>query len=158
MRGDYPNALSAAQRAVAASPNLASAYSNLAIVLIYSGRHRDGLTALDTCFTLNPRVPDSASHLNHRAAALYFCREYDAAIQTIKNVMHFYPGYPHPYRWRAASLGQLGRIDEAREALEKAVTIAPAVFDLYVRQRAPWLRPEDHTHMLDGLRKAGWEG
>jgi adenylate cyclase len=156
MRGDYPNALAAAQRAVVASPNLAGAYSNLAIVLIYSGRHRDGLTALDTCFRLNPRVPDSASHLNHRAAALYFCREYDAALETIKNVMHFYPDYPHPYRWCAASLGQLGRIDEARPALEQAVTIAPAVFDLYVRQRAPWLRPEDHAHMLDGLRKAGW--
>jgi hypothetical protein len=29
---------------------------------------------------------------------------------------------------------------------------------LYVRQRVPWRRLEDHAHMLDGLRKAGWEG
>jgi len=158
LRGDYGNALAEAERAVAASPNLAGAYSNLAIVLIYSGRHRDGLTALDTCFRLNPRVPDSASHLNHRAAALYFCREYCAALEPTKNVIHFYPGYPHAYRWLAATLGQLGRMDEAGEALEKAVTIAPASFDLYVRQRAPWLRSEDHAHMLEGLRKAGWKG
>jgi adenylate cyclase len=156
LRGDYRNALAEAERAVAASPNLAGAYSNLAIVLIYSGRHRDGLIALDTCFRLNPRVPDSASHLNHRAAALYFCREYCAALEPTKNVIHFYPDYPHPYRWLAATLGQLGRIDEAGEALEKTVTIAPAMFDLYVRQRPPWFRPEDHTHMLEGLRKAGW--
>jgi adenylate cyclase len=158
LRGDYGNALAEAERAVAASPNLAGAYSNLAIVLIYSGRHRDGLTALDTCFRLNPRVPDSASHLNHRAAALYFCREYCAALEPTKNVIHFYPGYPHAHRWLAATLGQLGRMDEAGEALEKAVTVAPASFDLYVRQRAPWLRPEDHAHMLEGLRKAGWNG
>jgi adenylate cyclase len=27
-----------------------------------------------------------------------------------------------------------------------------------VRNRVPWMQPEDYAHMLDGLRKAGWEG
>jgi adenylate cyclase len=27
---------------------------------------------------------------------------------------------------------------------------------MYVRRRVPWQRPEDHAHMLEGLRKAGW--
>jgi len=57
----------------------------------------------------------------------------------------------------AAALGQTGRREEAREALEKARTISPASFDLYVRRRVPWHRPEDHAHMLDGLKKAGWK-
>jgi adenylate cyclase len=52
-------------------------------------------------------------------------------------------------------LGQLGQIDEAGQALEKAIAIAPAAFDLYVRERAPWRRPEDHARMIEGLRKAG---
>ena len=26
------------------------------------------------------------------------------------------------------------------------------------RQRPPWMRPEDHAHMLEGLRKASWGG
>jgi adenylate cyclase len=68
------------------------------------------------------------------------------------------PNVPQPYRWLAAALGQLGRTAEAKEALEKAIEIAPASFDMYVRKRVPWHRPEDHAHMLDGLRKAGWEG
>jgi hypothetical protein len=25
-------------------------------------------------------------------------------------------------------------------------------------QRPPWMRPEDHARMLEGLRKASWEG
>ena len=49
-----------------------------------------------------------------------------------------------------------------KEALEKAITIAPAQFDGFVRgyvlERHPGLRPEDHAHMLEGLRKAGWVG
>jgi adenylate cyclase len=27
---------------------------------------------------------------------------------------------------------------------------------MYVPNRVPWMRPEDHAHMVDGLRKAGW--
>jgi adenylate cyclase len=66
--------------------------------------------------------------------------------------------FPNTYRWLAAALGQLARSEEAREALEKASAIAPASFDFYVRQPAPRMRPEDHAHMLEGLRKAGWRG
>jgi adenylate cyclase len=117
-----------------------------------------GLTALETCRRLDPRVPDSASHLHHRLVALYLCREYEGALETAKHVTRLYPEYPHPYCWLAAALGQTGQIAEAREALEKAIAIAPAVFDLYVRHRVPWVRPQDHAHMLEGLWKAGWEG
>ena len=53
-------------------------------------------------------------------------------------------------------LGQTGRIEEAKKALEKAIAIAPAAFDMYVRRRVPWTRAEDHAHMLKGLRKGGW--
>jgi hypothetical protein len=28
---------------------------------------------------------------------------------------------------------------------------------MYVRKKAPFWTPETYTHMLDGLRKAGWE-
>jgi adenylate cyclase len=55
----------------------------------------------------------------------------------------------------AAALGQLERIDEAKQALEKAIASAPAAFQFYVCKRPPWMLPEDHAHMLDGLRKAG---
>ena len=48
-----------------------------------------------------------------------------------------------------------GRIEEAHAALKKAIAIAPTSFDFYVRQRAPWHRPEDYAHTLEGLRKAG---
>ena len=28
----------------------------------------------------------------------------------------------------------------------------------FVRQRVPWMRQVDYDHMLEGLRKAGWQG
>jgi adenylate cyclase len=66
--------------------------------------------------------------------------------------------FPNAYRWLAAALGQLGRSAEAKEALEKAMVVGPVSFDMYVRQRVPWHRPEDYAHTLEGLRKVGWQG
>jgi adenylate cyclase len=68
------------------------------------------------------------------------------------------PDHPWPYRWLAAALGQLGRTTEAREVLDRAIAVAPDAFNLYVRQRVPRMRQVDYDHMLEGLRKAGWQG
>jgi adenylate cyclase len=92
--------------------------------------------------------------LNQIALGLYFQREYEAANRSIRS----YPDYPNTHRWLAVALGQLGRIGEAKDALEKAIAIAPAAFEMYVSGRVPWIRLEDHAHMLEGLRKAGWVG
>jgi adenylate cyclase len=92
------------------------------------------------------------------AIGFYFCHDYEAAIEAAKRTIRAYPEFPNTYRWLAAALGQSGRIEEAKESLEKAIALAPAAFDMYVRRRVPWQRPEDYAHMLEGLRKAGWEG
>jgi adenylate cyclase len=42
--------------------------------------------------------------------------------------------------------------------LRNAQEVSPVAFDFYVRGRPPWIKPEDHAHMLEGLRKAGWQG
>jgi adenylate cyclase len=157
-RGDYDGARAEVERALAISPNLASAHGILGGTLIFSGHPRQGLVSLERGIRLDPRDPRSGVSVNQVVLALYFCREYDAAIEAAKRVISSYPDHPLVYRWLAAALGQVGRIDEAREALAKAIAIAPASFDLYVRQRVPWHRPEDHAHTVEGLRKAGWQG
>jgi adenylate cyclase len=92
----------------------------------------------------------------HVASALYFSRKYEAAVEAAKRTIRSYPDFPLTYRWLAAALAQAGRIHEAKEALDKAIAIAPASFEMSVRRRAPWMRPEDQAHILEGLRKAGW--
>jgi adenylate cyclase len=97
-------------------------------------------------------------NLLNLAISFYLYREYDGAIEAANRVIRAHPDYPQTYHWLAAALGQTGRTAEAKEALEKAIAVGPAVFDVFVRRRVPWHRPEDHAHMLEGLRKAGWEG
>jgi adenylate cyclase len=139
---------------LATAPNLAYAHHELGATLIFSGRPKEGLAALGRSIRLDPRAPESANRLNQLALGFYFCREYAAAVEAAKRAIRAYPDYPNYYRWLAAALRQLGRIEEAKEALKMAIAIAPASFDMYVRGRAPWMRPEDVAHMLEGVMEA----
>jgi adenylate cyclase len=154
-RGDYEGALAEAERALATSPNLASAHHMLGATLIHSGRPKEGLVAVDKSIRLDPRGQQSADRLSQMVMGSYLCHDYEAAIAAAKRAIREHPEYPSTYRWLAAALGQFGWIEEAKEALEKAIAVAPAAFEMYVRQRVPWHRPEDYAHMLEGLRKAG---
>jgi adenylate cyclase len=158
MRGDLDGALAEAQRALAISHNLACGHGELGTTLIYSGRAREGLAALQTNVRLDPRDPFLAWRLNWMAVGFYYCREYEASVEAAKRAIGAYPDLPMPYRWLAAALGQIGRTDEARAALAQAIAIKPASFEMFVLRRVPWHRPEDYAHMLEGLHKAGWEG
>jgi adenylate cyclase len=157
-RGDHQGARAEAERALAMCPNLASAHGALGVALAYSARPREGLAALETCIRLDPRQPNLSGRLSQAATAFYFCSEYAAAVEAAKRAIQSFPDRSVNYRWLAAALGQLGRSEEAKEALERAIGVEPGSFDMSVRHRAPWLRPEDHAHMLEGLRKAGWQG
>jgi hypothetical protein len=65
-----------------------------------------------------------------------------------RRLIRSYPDVPNAYRWIAASLGQLGRTGEATPALAAAITVSA------IRSRCPGCAPQDHAHMLEGLRQA----
>jgi len=157
-RGELEGALMEIDHALAISPNLAVAHAQHGATLIFIGRPKEGLRAIETSIRLDPRDPFSAIRLLHIACGLYFSGEYEATVEAAKRLSRSYPNFPMIHRWSAAALGQLGRKAEAKEALNKAIHLAPAAFKMYVRNRVPWFRSEDHLHLVEGLRKAGWEG
>jgi adenylate cyclase len=151
-RGDHRGAWAEADRAVVLSPNLASGYFQRGTALIYSGRPQEGLKDLQTSLRLEPRGSNLAINLHHVAVGLYFSRAHDNAVDAAQYLVRSFPEYPPSYRWLAAAFGQLGCVEGAKEAVEKAMAMTSPPF---VRERAAWYRPEDHAHLLEGLRKAG---
>jgi hypothetical protein len=69
---------------MAISPNFADAHGALGVVLACSGRPKEGLAALKTCIRLDPRAPSLVYRLSQIAQALYYCREYAAAIEAAR--------------------------------------------------------------------------
>jgi len=151
----YEHAVSAAQRALELSPNLARGHANLGCALLFSGHAKDGVGALKKSIRFDPYEPMLPSRMMLLAIAYYFMRDYEDAVKAAREAIYISPSYPLPYRWLAAALGQLGRTVEARRALDDAIAVSPGVFERYVARRVRWHRPEDHAHMVDGLLKAG---
>ena len=143
--------------ALASNPNSHSANGIKGLFLVFNGQPAEGREALLMALRLNPHDVRSATYLTQIATAHYFERNYTSAVAAAKRAVARHVLYPQSYRWMAAALGQLGRFDEAREALRQAMDVSPAQFDLHVRGRPVWYGPDDYEHMLDGLRKAGWD-
>ena len=65
---------------------------------------------------------------------------------------------PWSYAILASGLGHLGRRAEAERAIEACERLRPgriaAEFQMPPTQ---YRNPADHLHILDGLRKAGWQ-
>jgi adenylate cyclase len=134
------------------------AHAVMGSALLFSGQPSRGRDLLLTALRLNPRDPVNAVVLNMIAWSYYYERDYAKSLEAARRVVSRFPNRPSAYRCVAASFGQLDRVDEAHDALQRAIEVSPQSFDLYVQNAPPWFRPEDHEHMLDGLRKAGWQG
>lgn len=124
-RGDYKGARAEAERALKLGPNLARAHHALAHTLIFGGQPKDGLAAVESCIRFGPQDPAMPQLLNMMEVSLYFSGEYDAVVEVGTQTTRSFPDYPTPYRWLAAALGQTGRIEEARDTLERAIGLFP---------------------------------
>jgi adenylate cyclase len=156
--GDFREAWQRAEIALANNPNSPQANGIRGALLIFGGRPREGRDAVLATLRLNPHDRRAVHLRSQIAISHYFERDYNSACEAARHAIARHPEHPLAYRWLAASLGQLGRAEGASDALRTALAMSSQTFELQVRSCPPWFRPEDHEHMLDGLRKAGWQG
>jgi adenylate cyclase len=156
-QGNAAAALAEAEIALKVNPNDSEGHLIKGHVLAMSGRFAEAQGSLSIALRLDPRGPTAPAAKHNRTVACYLARDYQAAESITRQSIREYPDLPRAYVWRAAVLGQLGGHD-ASTALDKAISVAPGYFKYKTCDRAPYMRPEDHEHFLNGLRKAGWEG
>ena len=156
MQGQCEAAVAEGRHALSIDPNHAGAYLMLGSALCFSGQPREALEAIGNGLRHDPYAPQAYLARLHLVMAHYFLRAYENAVEVARAALRAHPGHPWVDLWLAAALGQLGRLEEAGEALKKAMALK--TFDLSARRRPPYTRPEDHVHKLEGLHKAGWRG
>ncbi len=156
-KGDRDGALRVAEQALSMSPNCVDAYGLKGACLVFLGRHDEGRAALEACLSLSPRDPRRAIRLTHLAASHYLEGNYSVAVETARCSVRQFPQYPATLPWLAAALGQLGKHDEARAVIQSLSAMLPSSLDAYIELRLALARREDHEHILEGLRKAGWQ-
>jgi TolB-like protein/class 3 adenylate cyclase len=149
----HAQALGEAQRSIDLNPNFALGFFGLGLVRVYIGHFREALDALLRCLRLNPNDTQAGAFLSTIALAHYHQENYEEAVhycQLAIGTRRFYVGL----RILLASLGQLGRMEEARPLLHDFISL-PANPLLLFDITTPYLDAKYREHLADGLRRAG---
>ena len=154
--GDIGGALDQTSLAIAQDEDNAWARRVGGIVKLYADYPSEGRSLLLDAERIAPRDVHEAVTVSQLVISYYYDRAYKQAVLAARAGIARYPAYPLTHRWLAAALAQLGQRQEARDALRQAQAVSRQSFLGYVRKRPSWFRLENHEHMLDGLRKAGW--
>lgn len=156
LNGDVGNAIEEADAVLAVKPDCASALGVKGAALIAADRRARGRSAIRMYLRLSPNDPVRPVRLTQLAASHYLDGDYAAATRIARHTTRRFPQHPFAYRWLAAALGQLGRVEEANATLEALRTRWPNSFDMYVARQPPAYCSGEFKPMLAGLRKAGW--
>ena len=151
-----PESIAAFEAAVRLNPSSAAAHCYLSHGLAFAGRDREAIEHAETAIRLSPMDPEMAMFYGGIAVSHYTAGRYDRALHYSDELLRLRPGFQGAQRLRCAALAQLGRIDEAREFLERVVMIGQPQLTLqWIREGVPYQTPETMERFCEGMRKAG---
>lgn len=153
-RGKFDEAKLYLDRALELNPNDADALTVTGVYLTAVGEGDEAVACCERAIRLNPFGP--GYYLWNLATACYCARRYDEAVAPLREYLSRFPKFVRPRRVLAATLAQLGRLDEAKKVTEAILAAEPDISLSRIRENDTlvWKRREDQEHWLEGLRLA----
>ena len=145
------------QEAINLNPSYAAAHVILGSMLNYRGQSEEGLVLIEKGIRLSPTDPRLFMWLPPLAAAHYQLRDYAKSVEVARRSWTLKPNWPQALPYVVAGLAQLGRIDEARTALADLKALDPNLSMVRTTLQRLYTNQAGIDHLLDGLRKAGFE-
>jgi adenylate cyclase len=154
-KGEHTGAIERCDRAIALNPSYASAHVRRAHSLWMSGRPGEALLSHEEAMRLSPRDPLLWAFQASKAIALILLERYEEALEHARQAQR----QPNTALWafmpEVSVLGLMGRIDEAKAALERVRRLKPDVTCSFAMQVLPISRTADREHFVRGLLAAG---
>lgn len=123
------------------------------MVMIKSGKPQRGLELVKRRMRACPLYPAAA--LRSLAAAYRFTGNAELAVDTFRESLKRESGYLSPHVNLTSVLGELGRIDEAKEAAREVLKLAPDFSISKYMEGLSYRNPDDLLKVEEGLRRAG---
>lgn len=142
-------ALQQAERAIALNPSDSVALYQIGGTMLYLGRIDEAISVMETARRFEPL---SAGGEN-LAVAYYVAGRYAEALAQVETMLNYLRDKPGLYAVRAATLAQLGRLEDARHAAEQVQRLSPNFRTEYFGNR--FANPEHMAKLQAGARKAG---
>jgi adenylate cyclase len=149
---DIERGITLADRALALNPGFERGWRVSAWLRLNAGQPGIAVEHLQTAIRLSPRFRN-ATDVSLFGLAQFFEHRFDEAIATFLTALDLLPKNPGVHRHLAASYAQAGRLDEARQILERLRLISPIIVPDVVQFRDP----EHREFYLSALRLAAGE-
>jgi adenylate cyclase len=140
-------------RAIDRSSNFALGHFALGEACLFMGRFVETFDPIMRCLRLTPRDPFASLHINLIALAHYHLGDYSEAVHYSERALQS-RRLEIVLRTLAASLGQLGRTDEAGPLFAELERLKPVNADRHWELTNPYAHSTHEAHFLEGLRKA----
>ena len=158
MQGNHDSSIAALRKSIELNPCFAQAYHGLGFALSLAGEFEESSRCTRKAVDISPRDPMLWAFTIVHALNLILAGDdeggLDWANRTLQNPNA--TGY-WSHAVGAAALANLGRIDEGREYLQKAVEAKPDLSIDYLRGNLPTRDPAGLEPYLNGLRACGLE-
>ncbi len=152
---DYDQGLQAVRRAHEINPNIAFVTFMTGAVMLICDQAEEGLKLVEDAIRVSPGDPGVFFFYTSLALAHLCCRRPGEALEHANRAASIYDGWDTTYRVMASALAHLGRMDEARAAVERLLELAPNITVSGLRERWPLRNKETLEMILDGLSRAG---
>jgi len=149
--------IEAFEEAIKLNPSFAAAHVLLGQMYLYAGRREEAIERVEKGIRFSPTDPRLFIWLPALAGAHYQMRHYAEAVEAGRRSWSLNRNWPTGLRYVVAGLAQLGRIEEAQSALGDLKLMDANLEFTASMFRRTWPDPADVDHILDGLRKAGFE-
>jgi adenylate cyclase len=153
--GEHAASIAAHKTSLSLNPNYANAHYGLAFALCFTGQPEAAIRELDEAQRLSPHDPLLWAFIAIKSFALTLLRRYDEALLWARQAQQWPNATVWAYFTEALPLAHLGRVEEARVALERARAIKPDLSTGFFEQIFRFEDPTEMTHVMDGFHKAG---
>jgi len=149
---DIDAAVGLIDRCLDLNPSSARSWYWSAVLRLFVGTPDLAIEHFETSMRLSPRDRFGAP-LSGIGGALLFSRRFEEAAAKLRASLEQHPTFALTYRFLAACYAHMGRLQEAREVVDRLRTISRVV----VPSVTPFRNPEHSELLLSGLRLAAGE-
>ncbi len=158
--GDLQGGIALIDRSLALNPNCAEALAHGAMIYAFSGNRAMTIAHADRALRLNPMGRAVYNIYYARSVLDFVGANYEDCLDWTTLTLREMPMFAPSLRYRAASLSQLGRHDEAKNVVRRLLTVTPDATIARVRSYLTYFAESQATAvvrdlLLDGLRQAG---
>jgi len=136
-------------RALILNPSFARGWYLSATLRLWAGQPKVAIEHVESALRLSPRARVGNS-IAAMGTAYFLCRRFDEAAAKLVLAIQDAPTFTQPYRTLAACYAHMGRLENAKEIVERLRSITPEVVPSIV----PYRNPQHRELFLSGLRLA----